>query len=876
MARVDFFTITVHMLFHARCIDKIGQTFIARGIEMHRFKISLFMFLLLNMLSGVGLAQVDETLLVTGRAISPAGKVLEFYGRPVDIQLSHDQKLLFVKDRSALRVIDAATFELIDSIEAAGGASLFGLDIDREGRVYFSNANNQVHVYEFGDDRKLKLIHSIPVSEDSFPCGLCLSADEKQMYVCLSKKNSLAIVDLEKKEIVKEIPVGVAPFDVVLAEGNAFVSNIGGRRARAEDKTAPSAGTETVVDQRGIASTGTISVVSLAEQSAVAEIAVGLHPSVLIDAGNHVLVCNTNQDSISQIRIADKKVTTFNVKPDEKLPFGSMPSCLCWLSDKKHLLVSLAGNNAITVLAKKEDGTFETVGQIPTAWFPAGLACNDEYVYVANVKGYGSRSQRRDPEQGRNSHDHQGVVQQIPISEILNTDTLNAWTKKVAENSKLAQIVRNRVLEETTEDIPAKPIPDKLGQPSVLKHVIYVIKENRTFDQLFGDYEEARSEPKLCIFPREITPNHHALADRFGILDNYYCNGILSADGHSWATEGNVTPYLERAFGGFGRSYTFGDDPITYSSSGFIWDHILAAGLSFRNYGEMDYAKPPGDMKYHEIYDKYVAGEKIVFEQNIGIERLRSYSCRDYPGWNMDIPDVLRMDRFLEEFRTYEKEGTLPNFCIVYLPEDHLGAPNVTSVAHMADNDLAVGRLVEAISHSKYWKDTVIFINEDDPQNGYDHIDGHRSICLVISPYSKKGVNHGFYNQTSVIRTMLHIFGIPPMNQQDASANLMDGCFQTVGDFSAYDAIVPITPLNQKPDKEANWSPSERRWREILKTVPIERTGMKTEKDEDNLNRFVWHDVMGWETPYPVEYSGPHGKGLKSLGLIIDPNDDDD
>ena len=331
--------------------------------------------------------------------------------------------------------------------------------------------------------------------------------------------------------------------------------------------------------------------------------------------------------------------------------------------------------------------------------------------------------------------------------------------------------------------------------------MIYVIKENRTFDQVFGDIQEARSEPSLCFFPDAVTPNHHALARRFGVLDNYYCNGVLSADGHSWATEGNVTPYLERAFGGFARSYTFGDDPITYSSSGFLWDHVLDAGLSFRNYGEMDYAKPPAGMKYQEIWNAFEQKKPIEFAQNIGIDRLRRYSCREYPGWNMMIPDVLRMDRFLNEFREFEKDGDLPSLCLVYLPQDHLGG-GITTRSHMADNDLAIGRLVEAVSKSKYWKDTVIFINEDDPQNGYDHIDGHRSLCLAISAYSRPGVNHHFYNQTSVLRTILQIFGLPPMNQQDAAAPLMTDCFQAKPDPGALQSDRREFPAQRSPQAE--------------------------------------------------------------------------
>jgi hypothetical protein len=301
------------------------------------------------------------------------------------------------------------------------------------------------------------------------------------------------------------------------------------------------------------------------------------------------------------------------------------------------------------------------------------------------LKALARERKKRPDEKGRNSHDHLGTVQRIKLAELLDIDQLKKWTAIAEEKSRIKQIVANSEIptrKSDRSDVAPRPVPDNLTEPSVFKHVIYVIKENRTFDQVFGDVKEARSEPSLCIFPENITPNHHALAKRFGLLDNYYCNGVLSADGHSWATEGNVTPYLERSFGGFARSYTFGDDPITYSSSGFLWDQVLAAGLTFRNYGEMDYAEPPAGMKYQEIWEAYQNKQPIEFQQNIGIERLRRYSSRSYPGWNMVIPDVLRMDRFLAEFREFEKSGDFPNLTIVYLPQDHLGGGVTIGSAH--------------------------------------------------------------------------------------------------------------------------------------------------------------------------------------------------
>jgi DNA-binding beta-propeller fold protein YncE/phospholipase C len=827
-------------------------------------------------------ATVNEALLPTGEVILPAGQVLPYFGRPIDLALATQQKLLVVKDRSSLLLINTDSFELRQTLPLPNGASINGIRVLKNGDILATDAQNSLHRFRPDNSGSYSKLAPVEFEKSSYPCGLCINQAETIAYIALSKRNTVAVVDLTQDKMTLEIEVGVAPFDVALSrdESQLIVSNIGGRRPEEGEPTASSAGTEVVVDARGIAATGSVSIIDTRSHKLLQSVRVGLQPSVLRVFNQHAIVCNTNQDSLSLISLKDYSAREVVVKPDLNYPFGSMPNGLSLSTDNKLLFVALAGNNAVAVL-DTQDANWTLRGLIPTAWYPAGCVADDNYLYITNTKGFGSRSSRRNAEKGRNSHDQQGVVQRVPLKSIHDPALLQRWTDQVLKRStllgetRIAEAAQAR-LDASDANVRPVPIPKKLGEPSVFKHVIYVIKENRTFDQVFGDIPEARSEPSLCVFPEKITPNHHALARRFGVLDNYYCNGVLSADGHSWATEGNVTPYLERAFGGFTRSYTFGDDPITYSSSGFLWDRVLSAGLSFRNYGEMDYAKIEDGGDYQKVWARYQAGEREVFKQQVGIERLRRYTCRDYPGWNMAIPDVLRMDRFLDEFRKFEKEGGLPNLSLVYLPQDHLGG-GVTSSAHMADNDLALGRLVDAVSKSKYWDSTVIFVNEDDPQNGYDHIDGHRSLCLVISAYSKPGINHQFYNQTSVLRTILHIFGLPPLNQKDAASPLMTDCFTNEpNNRLAFDALPAAVELNQRPAEATKQSSLEKKWRGILATVPIERTGMKTEQDEDNLNRFVWHEQKGWTTPYPTELSGSHGKGLVDLKLKIDAEETDD
>ena len=404
-------------------------------------------------------------------------------------------------------------------------------------------------------------------------------------------------------------------------------------------------------------------------------------------------------------------------------------------------------------------------------------------------------------------------------------------------------------------------------------------QEERVWGEGLGELEEGYGGRRLCIFGSESADSRRGLAEQGVVRDNEYCSGVNCAEGHSWTTEGNVTDHLEKSFGGFTRSYTWGNDALTYSSSGFIWDNVLAHGLSFRNFGEMDYAAPvPEDASFETIYGDFVedAGE-IGFTQDIGIERLSRYSSPTYPGWNMRIPDVLRADRFLSELQGFEERGDLPNFTIVYLPNDHTsgtspGAP--TPRAQMADNDLALGRVIDGLSHSRFWPKTCIFVIEDDPQAGFDHVDGHRSLCLVVSPYTARGkVVSDFYNQTSVLHTMQRILGLPPMNQMDAMAPLMDTCFVDRADMTAYDALPNTVPLDEMNPDLGALRGGDHHWAMESIRQPFDEFDAA---DEDTLNRILWHATQGADAPYPAHVAGAHGSGLARRDLILTGDDDDD
>ncbi|MCP5524404.1 MAG: bifunctional YncE family protein/alkaline phosphatase family protein [Verrucomicrobiales bacterium] len=825
-------------------------------------------------------------LVPTDQWLHPAGQTLEFGGRPVDLVLSPDARTLWVKDMRGLLVVDVPTWSIRQRLDfPAGGASTHGIVVTRDGRhVYVTTAQdslweaiiNEQGTAEWGR----RIVLPGPGGRgNSHPAGIALSSDETQAWVCLSRNNSLALVDLVAGDVGVEIPVGVAPYDVVAVPngGLGFVSNWGGRQAQPGDRTATSSGTEAVVDERGVASTGTVSVVDLAAGWTVEEIAVGLHPSdlLLADDGGTLYVANANSDSVSVLDVASRTVReTLAVRPEASLPFGSAPNALALGPDGTTLYVANGGNNAVAVFRRGDAGSHFLEGFIPTAWYPGALASDATSLFIANVKGFGSRN-RPEKQQGYNSHNHLGTVGRVPVPD---DDTLAGYTRQVRQDARVPEMLR--AWEKSRSPRAPQPVPQRLGDPSVFEHVVYIIKENRTYDQVFGDLPRGNGDPSLCVFGRETTPNHHALAEQFVLLDNYYCNGVLSADGHAWATEGYATDYLEKSFGGFTRSYPYsGDDPLSFASSGFLWDKVLLAGLSFRNYGEMSKSWPvPRDATYETILKDHETGAgAITFDHKIWIDPLRAYSCPNSPGWNMRIPDAIRAEVFLDEFRDYERQGTWPNLVIVYLPSDHTSGTspgNPTPRAQVADNDLAVGRIVEAVSQSSFWATTCIFVIEDDPQAGFDHVDGHRSLCLVASPYTKRGkVVSNFYNQTSVLHTIERMLGVSPMNQMDALAPLMTECFTRRPDLTPYTCQPNRIPLDEMNQPLSALEGAGLHWAQASLAQPLDDVD---QADEDTLNRIIWHSVKGVDAPYPAQLAGAHGTGLKALHLVTTGEDDDD
>jgi hypothetical protein len=488
---------------------------------------------------------------------------------------------------------------------------------------------------------------------------------------------------------------------------------------------------------------------------------------------------------------------------------------------------------------------------------------------VATLKGHGpGRPRKQDGVQASQSTQFHGSISLVPLP---LERTLPALSTVVWQNYRREQMTL--ALQPPRPNQPPRPVPERIGEPSLFRHVVYVIKENRTYDQVLGDEPRGLGDPRLCVFGARITPNQHKMVREFVLLDNAYCAGILSADGHQWSTTAFGTDYLEKSFAGWPRSYPDGMedsdvDALAYAPSGFIWDNVLKHGRTVRSYGEFaitekHWRDPARKEKitWSAVYQDFIGQRnELRIWSRPAVESLRRHMNTNTVGWDMNIPDAFRAAEFLKELNQFERDGDFPNLSIICLPNDHTsgtspGAP--TPAAHVADNDLAFGQIVEGISRSRFWRETVIFAIEDDPQAGWDHISGYRTTAYCISPFTKRGaVVRTQYNTTSLLRTIEQILGLPPMNQFDATATPMFDCFTDTPDFTPFGAVPIYVPLDQmNPPAKAIHDPLLRRNAIVSSHLPFHRMDACP---EDTLNRILWHAMQGSAAPYPQWAVSPH------------------
>ena len=826
------------------------------------------------------------TIVPTGQFIRPAGQTLTLPGRPVDIAISPDGQTVFVKNTDRLVVLDAVKWRVVQELSCQlmqaphlqnEAGSMHGLAVSRDGTaVYVSCSRRHLLEARRTAEGRWEWTHTILLGKKTVnPCGVALAADGRTACVCLSIANALAIVDLDARKVVATVPTGVCPFGVVMSadDRTAYVSNFGGRHAVKGEHAENSAGTPVVVDDRSIPLSGTISRINLKSRAADGELAVGLHPSdlALSPDGARLFVANANSDSVSVVETAAFRVCeVISVRPDWKLPFGSISNAVAVSKNGRKLFVANGGNNAVALVERPAGPGKPSVvrGFIPTGWFPGGVCSDGRNLYIANVKGEGSRNGRP----GATAWWSKQLLGSVSKVAIPGGEQLAAYSAQVRTDARVPQMLR--AMEAARSGAAPLPVPRRPGEPSTIEHVVYVIKENRTYDQVLGDLPKGNNDPRLCTYGRQVTPNQHALAEEFVLLDNYYCNGVISADGHQWATQGSLTDYREKIAGDFAARLRPGHRCPMLRQLQFHLGPRLLGGRAFRNYGEFNFPRiiPPKAGWFDVYRDLQTKAGKIAFQHSIDPETLRKYSCPDYPGWNLSIPDSLRIEAFLKEFREYEKNGDWPNLVLVYLPQDHTAGVNPafpTPRAMVADNDLAVGRLVEAISHSRYWAKTVLFVNEDDPQDGWDHVDGHRSLCLVVGPYVKRrAIVSRFYNQLSVLHTIERILGLPSAAQLVAQSPTMEDCFSETPDLGPYAARPNRIPLDERNKPAVALEGKELELSRANEAMDFSRPDRI---DDDTFNRILWHASMGAAAPYPAEFAGAHGKGLKRLNLSLTP-----
>jgi YVTN family beta-propeller protein len=820
----------------------------------------------------------SRTVVVTNQILSPLGEQIVFPSRPSAVAISPNRQWLGLLCHNKVLLIDLEKKEVKSSAAISG--SFTGIAFSRDGKkIYASSLKGLIEVHAVSDEGKLEALPTIhlPTSPkgkapDPIPAGLALDPKQDHLWVVLNLRNSVVEIDLADGHVLREIPVGNAPYDLVCANGKLYVSNWAGRIPSTGDPMGPSGSAPKVrVDpQSNIASEGSISVVDPVEGKTTQEIVVGAHASGLATSpeDHYVCVANANSDTVSVIDTANNNVLeSISTRPAPDLLFGSAPNALTFSADGKTIYISNGTNNAVAVVAFDPPHS-RMLGCFPTGWYPAGLAVDPERkaLVVANIKGNGKQSTESKSKKkvkgnnvyGYNSRDHLGTVSIVPLP---TPEDLPRHTATVLENNRLS-VARLADLK-PRKDIAPLPVPERVGEPSVIKHVLYIIKENRTYDQVFGDIPQGEGNPEFCIFGKEITPNQHKLAEEFVLLDNFYCCGVLSADGHQWTNEAYATDYIEKSFGGWPRSYPYdGGDALAYAQSGFIWDNALAHGKSLRIYGE--FVSASIRWKDHSIkqkpafldcYNDHLKGTgKIDIRAKATIKTLEPYVCPSAIGFPSIVPDQHRVDQFLHELKDFEQKGEMPNLMIMSLPNDHTSgtSPGMpTPEASVADNDLALGRIVEAISRSKFWRETCIFVVEDDPQAGFDHIDGHRTIGQVISPYTRRrGVDSTNYNQASMVRTIEQVLGLPPMNQIDASATPMASCFSNKPDLTPYEVLKNNIPLDRmNPQVSEIKDARQRHWAEVSMTLPLDEVD---KADEDTLNRILWHSQRGRDDTYPA------------------------
>ena len=794
-------------------------------------------------------------LLPTGQPIAPVGDHIEVNDRPLGMVVSPDGSLLAVATGSnfnpnALHIIDLPSKTLRQTIPIAG--SFVGVDFTKDGKTLYvgGGTSNSVLIFTRNEAGQFAANGSIAIPA-SAPSGLRLNGDDSRLYVALNLKGALAVIDTARRTVVTQVAVGTYPYTAEISRdgGKVYVSNWGGRVPGPNDMTD---GTfPVVVDPRtGIPASGTVSVIDTGSNQVVKTIDVGLHPCgmALSPGGDRLYVTNANSDTVSVIdtaadtvsRVLTVTLSTTKVGQTKVPELGSSPNAIAVSPDGGTLYVANGSDNAIAVVDPRTPATNPVRGLIPAGWYPMAVATSKtgEQIYIADGYGFGSVAPVP-AGTGRSYADRKGV---ISILNVPSSAELGEFTRLVRQS--------NRTLPPGGAGIQeaGNPIPQTLGGSSPIHHVFYIIKENRTYDQVFGDLPQGNGDASLVEFGREVTPNQHALAEKYVLLDNYYGPGDQSALGHRWCLQAYPSDWMHKYSNGRNDQ-----NPMILGATEAIYDNAKEHGVSVHSFGERGLNTfSDKNATWTDIYNDWKnKTDTVQITPRAEIVGLRSVYDSEYPAYELRVPDQYRTEIFLRRLAEYEQNNDLPRLVMILLPQDHTSGTSPdfpTPRAMNADNDLAVGRVIEAISKSKYWNDSAIFITEDDSQDGVDHVDGHRTVGMVISPYARRGaVDSHLYSIINMYRTIEQILGLPPQNQFDSAAEPMYSAFTATPDYSPYVALPNRIPLDEMNPSMAGLTGLQRSLAEASSKID---TGEPDTAPADMLNRAIWYSVKGFATPY--------------------------
>lgn len=799
----------------------------------------------------MGRAPDGKFVVSTGKTILPGS--ISFKGRPIEIARHPSRDLFAVLNQKSVFLIEDGKIVDGSEIQTNVGAAHHGLVWNPKLNIFYASfSDGFVREFTYSSNSRLYLSREInmrsqteKMAKSPRPGGLCLSADGVNLYVALLDRNSVVRVNLNDTNLRHYYPVQNLPYDVKLTpdEKHLLVTNWGGRLTTDEDEEKgdemESEGALIVVDNRGVGTSGTLTSIEIATGKSV-HIKTQLHPNQIEITGNHAYICNGNSDTISSIDLSTiDKSTSLKVENSPltwgKMDiFGSAPCAM--IKWKGKLLICNGGDNAIAVFDPIKR---KVLGYYPAGYCPSSIALSlsGDKAYVVNTKGNGSVF-RTNKNQSGNAHDFEGTVSIIDLN-----SNLASATKKVAELNDWA----NKGFKK----------PNLKVYNGAIKHVLYIIKENRTYDEVFGDMEIGNGDRKLCTLGKKTCPNAQKLAREFTLFDNGYVSGTNSYEGHNFTGSAANSDYVNRFYADY---RTYADDgacAMTIVSSGNIWDAALKQKKSVRMYGEYALAAKAGySEKVNSWFDMWQdrksGANKIKPIAYCNIRSIRPYMHPNVHYWPLFQSDQSRADYFIADYNERSKKDQVPNLMVLSLPCDHtegLSTKYPAPRSMVADNDLALGRVVEAVSHSPQWKNTCIFVIEDDAQAGLDHVDGHRTVYMALSPYTKrKHIDSSFYTTISMLRSIEMMLGIPPMNRTDATTTPIMDCFSNTPDLTPYTATPNLIPLDDRNPGPSSYDANGLSWykkSEVLDWSHIDAA------DPEVLNRLIWYSVKGFDAPYP-------------------------